>query len=158
MFNYVVVITNDKHLNKVMARYKDTTVGILVLTSRNTLSEVQKPKENNSLLNSKAMYNFLRKEERKRVIAQNHMDVPTYNDFTEYDVLFDVFKEIPMTKLHNNMISELKKRGNMKEYKDEFLAAPTEIKFLLYFAKMTKKDKNKLYHFLKDANDPPHFT
>ena len=38
------------------------------------------------------------------------MDVPTYNDFTEYDVLFDVFKEIPMTKLHNNMISELKKR------------------------------------------------
>ena len=48
------------------------------------------------------------------------MDVPTYNDFTEYDVLFDVFKEIPMTKLHNNMISELKKRGNMKEYKDEF--------------------------------------
>ncbi|HEG9621182.1 TPA: sce7726 family protein, partial [Staphylococcus aureus] len=140
VFNYVVVITNDKHLNKVMARYKDTTVGILVLTSRNTLSEVQKPKENNSLLNSKAMYNFLRKEERKRVIAQNHMDVPTYNDFTEYDVLFDVFKEIPMTKLHNNMISELKKRGNMKEYKDEFLAAPTEIKFLLYFAKMTKKD------------------
>ena len=64
-------------------------------------------------------------------------------------------KEIPMTKLHNNMISELKKRGNMKEYKDEFLAAPTEIKFLLYFAKMTKKDKNKLYHFLKDANNPP---
>lgn len=42
----------------------------------------------------------------------------------------------------------------MKEYKDEFLAAPTEIKFLLYFAKMTKKDKNKLYHFLKDANNP----
>ena len=38
-----------------------------------------------------------------------------------------------MTKLHNNMISELKK-GNMKEYKDEFLA-PTEIKFLLYFKK-----------------------
>ncbi|GAB5838409.1 hypothetical protein JMUB7531_29010 [Staphylococcus aureus] len=68
-------------------RYKDTTVGILVLTTRNTLSEVQKPKENNSLLNTKAMYNFLRKEERKRVIAQNHMDVPTYNDFTEYDVL-----------------------------------------------------------------------
>ncbi|MDG5323595.1 hypothetical protein QAC61_14630, partial [Staphylococcus aureus] len=25
-----------------------------------------------------------------------------------------------------------------------------EIKFLLYFAKMTKKDKNKLYHFLKE--------
>ncbi|NGW28240.1 hypothetical protein G6X07_07845, partial [Staphylococcus aureus] len=93
VFNYVVVITNDKHLNKVMARYKDTTVGILVLTTRNTLSEVQKPKENNSLLNTKAMYNFLRKEERKRVIAQNHMDVPTYNDFTEYDVLFDVFKD-----------------------------------------------------------------
>ncbi len=42
----------------------------------------------------------------------------------------------------------------MKEYKDEFLAAPTEIKFLLYFAKMTKKDKNKLYHFLKDTNNP----
>ncbi|SUL67614.1 SepS16A [Staphylococcus aureus] len=42
----------------------------------------------------------------------------------------------------------------MKEYKDEFLAAPTEIKFLLYFAKMTKKDKNKLYHFLKDTIIP----
>ena len=54
------------------------------------------------------MYNFY--EKKKGVIAQNHMDVPTYNDFTEYDVLFDVFKEIPMTKLHNNMISELKKR------------------------------------------------
>ncbi len=116
-----------------------------MLTTRNTLSEVQKPKENNSLLNTKAMYNFLRKEERKRVIAQNHMDVPTYNDFTEYDVLFDVFKEIPMTKLHNNMISEVEV-GNMKQYKDEFLAAPAEIKLS---SKMTKKDKNKLYHFLK---------
>ncbi len=77
------------------------------------------------------------------------MDVPTYNDFTEYDVLFDVFKEIPMTKLHNNMISELKKRGNMKEYKDEFLAAPAEIKFV-NIRKNDKKDKNKLYHFLKE--------
>ena len=45
VFNYVVVITNDKHLIKVMARYKDTTVGILVLTSRNTLSEVQNLKK-----------------------------------------------------------------------------------------------------------------
>ncbi len=91
MFNYVVVITNDKHLNKVMARYKDTTVGILVLTTRNTLSEVQKPKENNSLLNTKAMYNLER--ERKRVIAQNHMDVPTYNNFTEYDVYTTCLKK-----------------------------------------------------------------
>lgn len=77
------------------------------------------------------------------------MDVPTYNDFTEYDVLFDVFKEIPMTKLHNNMISELKKRQH-ERIQRWILAAPTEIKFLLYFAKMTKKDKNKLYHFLKE--------
>ena len=45
VFNYVVVITNNKHLNKVMARYKDTTVGILVLTTRNTLSEVQNLKK-----------------------------------------------------------------------------------------------------------------
>ena len=68
VFNYVVVITNDKHLIKVMARYKDTTVGILVLTSRNTLSEVQKPKENNSLLNTKAMYNFYEKKKEKELL------------------------------------------------------------------------------------------
>ena len=37
----------------------------------------------------------------------------------------------------------------MKEYKDEFLAAPTEIKFLLYFAKMTKKDKINYIIFLR---------
>lgn len=40
MFNYVVVIINDKYLNKVMVRYKDIIVGILVLIIRNILSEV----------------------------------------------------------------------------------------------------------------------
>lgn len=40
MFNYVVVIINDKYLNKVMVRYKDIIVGILVLIFRNILSEV----------------------------------------------------------------------------------------------------------------------
>lgn len=78
------------------------------------------------------------------------MDVLIYNDFIEYDVLFDVFKEILMMKLYNNMIFELKKRGNMKEYKDEFLVVLVEIKFLLYFVKMIKKDKNKLYYFFKE--------
>ena len=68
VFNYVVVITNDKHLIKVMARYKDTTVGILVLTSRNTLSEVQKPKENNSLLNTKRCTTFYEKKKEKELL------------------------------------------------------------------------------------------
>ncbi len=80
-----------------------------MLTTRNTLSEVQKPKENNSLLNTKAMYNFQKKKEKELL----HKIIWMYQliMISEYDVLFDVFKEIPMTKLHNNMISELKKEA-----------------------------------------------
>ncbi|MEX2948419.1 sce7726 family protein [Staphylococcus warneri] len=151
VFDHVVIITNEKHLDKVMNKYEGTTVGVSVLTSRNTLSEIQKPSENKAYLNTKSMYKFLRKEERKRIIERNIINVPKYNDFTEYDVLYEVFKTIPLYALQQDMICEIKKRHNLKENKANFLEAPSEIKFLLYFTKLTKRDQSKLYQYLKEV-------
>ena len=68
-------------------------------------------KENNSPLKLQSDVQLSRKKRRKELFTKSYGHDPTYNDFSEYDddVLFDddLKKEIPMTKLHNNMIFEL---------------------------------------------------
>ncbi|MFS4830453.1 sce7726 family protein [Staphylococcus aureus] len=121
---------------------------------------IQGPKNINVIQKMKSLYNYLKKSYRNEYFYKNTMlnklllgrhSVNTTTALSEMPIGKSIADFILLNG--KGVVYEIKTELD----KDEFLAAPTEIKFLLYFAKMTKKDKNKLYHFLKDANNPPHF-
>ncbi|WP_114604245.1 sce7726 family protein [Staphylococcus sp. EZ-P03] len=150
VFNHVSIVTDQSHVEKIKKHYSNSSVGIYVLTKRNTLHEVQKSTPYFENLDIESMYKFLRKPERTKVLKALNLSLPAYTDFTEYKVLLEVFKRCDIFDVYNLMLKQLKKRNRFQKFEKEFLESPKELKYLLYFNKLNHKETQKLYELMKE--------
>lgn len=153
VFDHVEIIVDEAHLEKVKALYLNTTVGISVLSKKNTISQKQKPVENRQWLNHIAMYKVLRKAERRSIIKMFYGYSPEVDQFSEYQVLLKMFKKIEIAPLYEQFIRLLKKRNTVKLYQNDFMNVPYELRFLTYFSQFKKKDYHNLNEALGGGND-----
>lgn len=151
VFNHVSIVTDQSHVEKVKKHYSQSSIGIYVLTKRNTLHEVQKPTAYSDCLNIESIYKFLRKPERISVLKALNVSIPTYTDFTEYKTVLEVFKQCDILEVYDVMLKQLKKRNALQKFEKEFLEAPKELKFLLYFNKLNLNETHKLYEMMKEV-------
>jgi hypothetical protein len=147
-FNNVCVVTCDSNYNKISMVLRDTSVGICILTDRNTLSTRKEPVENNSRLDHRAMFGILRKQEFERIIVNHYGELPLTNQFNYYKECFSLFEKIDITKAYKYMLAELKTR-NIKEI-DKYKKIPSQLKFLIYFSNFKENDYLKLNTFLEE--------
>ena len=120
VFNHVSIVTDQSHVEKIKKHYSNSSVGIYVLTKRNTLHEVQKSTPYFENLDIESMYKFLRKPERTKVLKALNLSLPAYTDFTEYKVLLEVFKRCDIFDVYNLMLKQLKKETGSKNSKRNF--------------------------------------
>ncbi len=133
VFNYVTVLTDEVHLNKLIDRYKNTPVGISLLTKRDQISTKKEAEEFNVALDYLSIYKILRKTERYQLLECFFDNIPIYNQFEEYDKLFNWFNRLDLKDIYPIFIALLKERSNAKENKAQMQEVPVEIKSLVYF-------------------------
>lgn len=150
VFDHVEILIDESHLEKVLEVYKDSPVGISVLTKRNTISQKKKPKRNREYLNHQSIYKVLRKNERKELLQRFYKKVPEYDQFTEYKLNLLLFEKIEIESLYEQFLKILKQRNVIKNNRSDFLKIPYELKSLIYFSKLNENEYYRLNNALEE--------
>lgn len=145
-FTRVVVVTAESNYEEIQERLANSPVGICILTSRGTLSIRKEPKEYMDGLSKTTMFKILRKDEQEHIILKHYGYLPQVSQFEYYRACQDLFEKLSTETAYHDFIRILKKRSRIEieEYQD----IPYELKFLIYFSNLRKKDYAKLKHFL----------
>lgn len=147
VFGNVEVIVSEKHMEKILKQYAHSDIGISLLTTRNTIRKVKNSQPNLEYLDVTAIYKLLRKQERISILLNLGYNLEVVDSFSEYDYYLNVFKSTPICDVYNETIKILKHRDTKIIENDKlFVESPYELKSLLYFKPMKKKDYYLLNH------------
>lgn len=146
-FSRVVVVTSESNCLDITRRLQETPVGICILTDRGTLSMRKDPEEYVSKLSKSTMFKILRKGEYESIILDSFGELPKVSQFEYYRACKTLFESLEVDIAYKKFIQILKKRAKIEI--DQYSYVPYELKFLIYFSNLKKKDYLKLDQFLK---------
>lgn len=90
-------------------RMLDNSVGIILLTDRNSLKEYKKATPDYDHLDAETMMKCLRKEEYTDIIRKMSI-VPDTTPVRYFQACLEVFRSLPILELHSQFINTLKRR------------------------------------------------
>jgi len=146
--NKVYIVTNSKFINKLLADYSDTTIGIIEYTENNTLKEIQPAKENSLSFNHNAIFKTLRKQEYLDIIQEHFGVIPDVPNTRIFRESLKLAESINIVDFQNMACKKLKERK--LKCSNEFLSdkIPYELKHICYSLDMSSKEYSYLYQFL----------
>lgn len=146
-FNNVVVVTCESNCESIINRFRDTPVGVYILTNKNRLSIKKKPVENNSYLDLSIIFKILRKSEYESILLDYYKELPTVSQFKYYSECQRLFCSMDKEIAYAYFLKKLKNRYQVEI--DLYKEVPYELKFITYFLDMKPIDYSKLQKFLK---------
>lgn len=146
-FEYVSIVTCEKHLPKVLERYSDSEVGIYRLNKNNTMSCIQKESQFNENVKNEYLFPLLRKHELSEIVTSFGFSLPNESDFTFRKDCVKILSSLPKEAVYKKIIEQLKQRGenSSKLIKD----VPKEIKYLVYMSDLKEADLKNLFDKLE---------
>jgi hypothetical protein len=72
----IYIVTGSIHIQKLLELYKETKVGIIELTKKNSLKEIKPAISNTALLDHSAIFKSLRKNEYINILETNSFQIP----------------------------------------------------------------------------------
>lgn len=145
-FNHVCIATCESNYDKLCSILGNSSVGIYVLTAKNTLNLKKEPEEENRYLDYLTIFKVLRKREFENILHKYYKRLPQAAQVFYYDECFALFTKIPLLEAYSMVLKELKKRNKINI--EEFNNVPYELKSLIYFSNPSKKDYTGLTEFL----------
>lgn len=147
-FTRIVVVTSENNYLELERLLKDTKVGICILTRRGHLSIRKKPEENKQFLSKKTIFKILRKNEYESIIKKVYGKLPNESQFEIYNACKKMFEDIDTDLAYQEFIKILKTRKRIES--DLYQNIPYELKSVIYFLDLKRKDYQKLYTFLNN--------
>ncbi len=123
IFDYINVITSPSHA-KTLDTILPEKAGVLVLTDRNTITTIRKPKSNKENINPAILFDSLRKSEYMRIIKEYYGTTPDVPNTQIYRKCKKLYCEIPSGYAHELTVKILTGRNNSKILKDFIDKAP----------------------------------
>jgi hypothetical protein len=148
-FNNVYVVTCESNFERIKSVLADTSVGICILTDKNTISTRRSSVEDSTKLEYNAMFKILRKKEFENILSDYYGGLPVTKQVNYYSECYKLFRSMPLDVAYQYFLGELKKRNKI-EIESYQHCVPYELKFLIYFSKYNKSDYLKLYNFLEN--------
>lgn len=145
-FTNVYIVTYRENLERI-ENTVDNSVGIMVLTKRNALKTMRKPKEYKEKLEYETIFRILRKREFEEIIKGHNMNLPQVSQFEYYTECFKLIKKIEIFELQREMLKQLKTRMKI-EIAEQSIRMPDELKFLVYFDTLKQEECEKIDNIL----------
>jgi len=136
LFDNIHVITADSHLMRVREAV-GSDIGLMVLTNRNTISTVQKPKSLKMAVQPSVIFDSLRKNEYQQIIKMHFGAIPNVPNTRMYQACRDLFCSLTPTEAHDAMVTILKKRGNSRLLHEFIVSVPNSLKAVSLSCKLT---------------------
>ncbi len=148
-FEFIYIVIPEKILIKLENVLVDDYIGIIVLTTRNTLKKVKNAKSNKINFNKETLFDILNQNEYKTIVNNYFHDIPEVPNTRIYSLYKEYFKQLDIEIIHNEIVNILKKRGNNKDLKNFILNVPDSLKALALQINLTKKAKVNLLNILQ---------
>ncbi len=140
VFDFINLISTPKQAEKLFSLLPEGA-GILVLTDRETITTLRKPKSNIQNLNQDFLFDSLRKNEYTNIIKDYYGIIPNVPNTMIYRECKTQFCKISPCKAHDLTIKYLKKRAKSKVLKEFVGQAPSSVSA---YAMSISGQKNKL--------------
>lgn len=141
IFDHINVITSTSQATKLDSILPDSA-GILVLTNRNTITEIRESKSNRKNTNPDMLFDSLRKTEYVKIIKEYFCTIPDVPNTQIYKECKKLFCKMPPEVAHDLTIKILRKRSNTKVLQEFIERAPSS---LSAYAMSICNEKAKMY-------------
>ncbi|AKU31405.1 hypothetical protein ID12_08210 [Bacillus altitudinis] len=141
-FDHVTILTSESHVEKVSKIYKDSSVGVSLLTRRGTISPICPPIKSNDSIELGIMFDILRKGEYEDIIFNYYGYLPKVSQFEYYNTCKALFLNIEQDRAYNYFIKKLKQRNKVSN--PIFFDLPKSLKSLAYFSNLTDNQFTRL--------------
>lgn len=144
----VYVVASSKHIKKILNMYKETKIGVIELTRRNSLKEIKKAQSNVKSLDHSVVFKSLRKKEYIEVLRTNSIPIPNVPNTIFFRKCLNLSKNIDIIDFQKSSIKVLKKRNikNPDLLKDDKF--PDCLKYICYSLNLSKMEYEELTSFL----------
>ncbi len=146
--NKVYIVTTSKHSGKIIQEYKGTTIGIVELTTNNSLKKLKEAGDNSKYFNSVTIFKTLRKQEYLDIIKDYFGFTPQVPNTLLFKECLKLISNIDPKIFQSLVYTKLKER-NIKC--PELLVSkktPDELKHICYTLDMSELEYTKFYNFL----------
>jgi len=146
VFDKINVVTDESQLKK-LKEILPVSVGIMVLSKKNTIKEVRAAQSNKANVKPSVIFDSLKQSEYIKIIRDcfGHVpEVPNTRIFTECKKLFCSLSAVTA---HNMMVKELKKRSGKCDLKQIIKAVPVSLSSYAVSVSI-KKGKNSGIKYL----------
>jgi len=149
----VYIVTSSKHIRNLLKIYKESKVGIIELTKKNSLKEVKPAISNTDLLNHSAIFKTLRKNEYIKVLESNSAEIPNVPNTLFFRECLNLTKKINIIEFQKTAIKVLKKRNikNPDLLQEERI--PNYLKHICYSLNLSKSEYEELNSFLNKPSN-----
>lgn len=148
-FSKVCIVAPHASFPLLYERYKDTPIGIRVLTKKNTISrsDVKHPVEDRSHLTHRSLFSLLRKAEYEQVVATYFGSLPNVSHVEHYRACYAQFCTIEINEAYPRVMQQL--RARRTESMEVLRCVPYPLRSLAYFSNKPALDLTRLSSFLE---------
>ncbi|MGG2184995.1 sce7726 family protein [Bacillus altitudinis] len=148
VFSIVYVLTSENYYYQVYRLLKNTKVGIMVLTKRNTISIRKDASEDFSGLKHDNLFRILRKQEYEELIEKNFEEIPKVKPISRYTTYLNMFRLLDIKKSQKLVFDIILGRINKNnvEYLKE---VPLEFRWLVYQSHLNREKFERLLNNLQ---------
>lgn len=146
VFDHVCVVTSENQSEELLVRFKDSPVGIYVLSNKNTLRRLKEPETYRDKLQKDQIFKILNKPEYENIVKRIQRQLPNVTPVNYYSECKKIVCEMQLDELYNLFLKELKKRNRIDII--DFSSIPYSLRFLVYFSKFQKSQLEELNKYL----------
>lgn len=146
VFDHVCVVTSENQSEELLVRFKDSPVGIYVLSNKNTLRRLKEPETYRDKLQKDQIFKILNKPEYENIVKRIQRQLPNVTPVNYYSECKKIVCEMQLDELYNLFLKELKKRNRIDII--DFSCIPYSLRFLVYFSKFQKSQLEELNKYL----------
>lgn len=149
----VYIVTSSKHIKNILNIYKESKIGIIELTKKNSLKEIKSAIPNTDLLDHSAIFKTLRKNEYIKVLELNSVEIPNVPNTLFFKECLNLTKKINIIEFQKTAIKVLKNRNikNPELLKDKRI--PNYLKHICYSLNFSKLEYEELNSFLNKPSN-----
>lgn len=149
VFEKINVITSYKHLDKLKYLEKEG-VGLMEFKKNGAISRIFDSISHFDSLELGEVFNLLRRAEYLAVINKLHGHTPDVPNTKIYSACKELFCTLDKRLVYNEVVKQLKFRGENKTMKEFVLAVPNALKARAISGGYTKREQAKLIDLLDD--------
>lgn len=146
-FDHVCIVTCEEYSKIILDKYKDSSVGVYVLSKKDKIKRIKEPVRFDLELDMASVFKILNKPEYELILSSYYKQLPSVTQVQYYRKCRELFLKIPKDTAYKLFLKQLKTRNKISN-RDDFYSSPYELKSLVYFSQYNHSDYEYLSAFL----------